>query len=110
EENGVLLFRELHLDDDAQVAFCKKLGDLEQEMVEISRRPGNPLADMLRSNVQWHIDGTSRDPILGKATVLSAKVVAPEGGETEFASTYAAYDDLSDEEKERYAKLRVVHS
>ena len=35
------------------------------------------------------------------ATVLSAHAVAASGGETEFASTYAAYDDLSDEEKER---------
>jgi alpha-ketoglutarate-dependent taurine dioxygenase len=44
------------------------------------------------------------------ATVLSAKAVAVSGGETEFASTYAAYDDLSNEEKQRLAPLRVVHS
>jgi alpha-ketoglutarate-dependent taurine dioxygenase len=37
-------------------------------------------------------------------------VVSVEGGETEFASTYAAYDDLSDDEKERYADFRVRHS
>ena len=42
--------------------------------------------------------------------MLSAKVVAPEGGETEFISTYAAYADLSDEEKERFENLRVFHS
>ena len=35
---------------------------------------------------------------------------AASGGETEFTSTYAAYDDLSDEEKERYLQLRVVHT
>ncbi len=34
----------------------------------------------------------------------------PRGGETEFASTYAAYDGLSDEEKEHVAALRVLHS
>jgi alpha-ketoglutarate-dependent taurine dioxygenase len=44
------------------------------------------------------------------ATVLTAKAVATTGGETEFASTYVAYDDLTDEEKERFARLRVVHS
>jgi len=44
------------------------------------------------------------------ATVLSARAVAEKGGETEFASTYAAYDDLDDGEKERFRKLRVVHS
>ena len=44
------------------------------------------------------------------ATVLSAKQVAESGGETEFANSYAAYDALSDAEKERYGSLRVVHS
>jgi alpha-ketoglutarate-dependent taurine dioxygenase len=57
----------------------------------------------------WHIDGAS-DDIPSKATLLSAHVLSGSGGETEFASCYAAYDDLSDEEKERYGKLRVVHS
>jgi alpha-ketoglutarate-dependent taurine dioxygenase len=55
------------------------------------------------------MDGT-QDPIPALATVISARVVADEGGETQFASTYVAYDDLSDEEKERYANIRVVHS
>jgi alpha-ketoglutarate-dependent taurine dioxygenase len=36
--------------------------------------------------------------------------VAESGGETEFASTYSAYDDLSDEEKERFSSVRVVHT
>ena len=44
------------------------------------------------------------------ATVLSAKAVADTGGETEFPSTYAAFDDLTDAEKERCIGLRVVHS
>ena len=44
------------------------------------------------------------------ATVLTAHDVADDGGETEFASTYAAYDDLSDDEKERFADVRVVHT
>ncbi|MDQ1578452.1 MAG: hypothetical protein QOE21_1139, partial [Microbacteriaceae bacterium] len=44
------------------------------------------------------------------ATVLSAIQVAERGGETEFASSYAAYDALSDNEREGYCSLRVVHS
>jgi alpha-ketoglutarate-dependent taurine dioxygenase len=44
------------------------------------------------------------------ATLLSAHAVAESGGETEFASTYTAFDDLTDEEKERCLALRVVHS
>ena len=44
------------------------------------------------------------------ATVLSALQVAEWGGETEFANSYAAYDALTDEEKDRFGSLRVVHS
>ena len=39
------------------------------------------------------------------ATVLSAKQVAVSGGETEFANSYAAYDALSDAEKQRYGRF-----
>ena len=66
-------------------------------------------AEYLKGAFFWHIDGAS-DDIPSKATLLSAHVLSESGGETEFASCYAAYDDLSDEEKERYGLLRVVHS
>ena len=69
----------------------------------------NPSAAYLRGTFDWHIDGCTDDiPIM--ATMLSAHAVAATGGETEFASTYAAYDDLTDDEKERYAAMRVVHT
>jgi alpha-ketoglutarate-dependent taurine dioxygenase len=116
EKHGVLLFRELHAGDEAQVAFCRKLGDLVRfpayripEVMEISFDPSNPNAEYFASNDYWHIDG-SLDDIPAKAGVLSAHVVAEVGGETEFASTYAAYDDLTDEEKERYAGMRAIHT
>ena len=116
EEHSVLLFRELHPGDQAQVAFGRKLGDLVRfpnypvpEVMEISFDPDNPNAEYFASNDYWHIDG-ALDDIPAKASVLSAHVTADEGGETEFASTYAAYDALSDEEKERYAGLRAVHT
>ncbi|MCV7062107.1 TauD/TfdA family dioxygenase [Mycolicibacterium vaccae] len=41
---------------------------------------------------------------------LGGASFAERGGETEFANSYAAYDALSDEEKRRYATLKVVHS
>ncbi len=117
EEHGVLVFRDLHIDDVTQVAFSKRLGRVETfgsgELPEIFRVTLDPAknraAAYLRGTFDWHIDGCTDDvPI--KATVLSAHAVAATGGETEFASTYAAYDDLSDDEQERVAALRVVHS
>ena len=108
EEHGVLVFRDLHVDDETQVAFSKRLDDVgKAEPAEpprifmVTLDPAkNPVADYLRGTFAWHIDG-AQDEVPTKATMLSAKVVATEGGETEFASTYAAYDDLENEEKER---------
>jgi alpha-ketoglutarate-dependent taurine dioxygenase len=117
DANGALVFRDLHLDDATQIAFSRKLGTVEvvgsgdpPEIFRVTLDPAkNPLADYLRGTFDWHIDGCTDDiPIM--ATVLSAHAVASAGGETEFASTYAAYDDLTDEEKERCLSLRVVHT
>jgi alpha-ketoglutarate-dependent taurine dioxygenase len=111
------VFRGLHIDDATQVAFSKTLGRVEvfgrgenPEIFRVTLDPAkNPAAEYLRGTFDWHIDGCTDDvPIM--ATLLSAHAVAESGGETEFASTYAAYDDLSDEEKQRYLALRVVHT
>ncbi len=119
EDHGVLVFRELNLDDMTQAAFCSKLGEIRlwpdnpiPEIFEISLNPENPYAKQLdpRGTINWHIDGTIDQRMPTKATILTAKVVAPKGGETEFASTYAAFDDLSAEDKQRCLKLHVVHS
>lgn len=119
DEHGVLLFRELRADDQTQVEFCRKLGPLNnfssmppyevEEIMEISFNPSNPTADYLKSNDYWHADGLL-DDMSAKAAVLSARVIAEEGGETEFASSYGAYDALPDEEKVKFADLRVVHT
>ena len=117
DENGVLVFRALHIDDATQVAFSKKLDDVGKpepaEPPTIYRVSLDPTktatADLLLGTFHWHIDG-AQDDVPTKATLLSGHVIAPEGGETEFASTYAAYDDLSADEKERFEGLRVVHT
>jgi alpha-ketoglutarate-dependent taurine dioxygenase len=117
ETNGALVFRGLDLDDEAQVAFSRKLGTVEKlgrgenpEIFLVTLDPDkNPAAAYLKGTFDWHIDGCTDDiPIM--ATMLSAHAVADSGGETEFASSYQAYEDLSDEEKARVESLRVVHT
>jgi alpha-ketoglutarate-dependent taurine dioxygenase len=117
EDHGVLVFRDLHIDDATQVAFSKRLGRVETfgsgefpEIFRVTLDPSkNRAAAYLRGTFDWHIDGCTDDvPIM--ATVLAAHAVAESGGETEFASTYAAYEDLADDEKDRLGSLRVVHS
>jgi alpha-ketoglutarate-dependent taurine dioxygenase len=121
EVNGVLVFRELDLEPETQVAFCQRIGELDYSeghhhvpgIYRVTRdTTKNSAAEYLKGTFHWHIDGCT--PLHGeppqKATLLSAKAVADSGGETEFASTYAAYDALSDDEKESFASLRVLHS
>jgi alpha-ketoglutarate-dependent taurine dioxygenase len=122
EDNGVLVFPGLGLTPEAQVAFCLRLGDIDHSSdghhpvagiypVTLDKSK-NASADYLRATFDWHIDGCTptNDECPQKATVLSAKQVAERGGETEFANSYAAYEAFSDEEKQRFGALRVVHS
>jgi alpha-ketoglutarate-dependent taurine dioxygenase len=122
EDNGVLVFPGLGLGPEAQVEFCRRLGEIDYSSdghhpvagiypVTLDKSK-NSSAAYLRATFDWHIDGCTptKDEYPQKATVLSAKQVAERGGETEFASSYGAYDALDDEEKQRLGALRVVHS
>lgn len=121
EANGVLVFRDLNIDPELQVAFCQRLGEVDfseghhpvRGIYRVTRDSSkNSAAEYLKGTFAWHIDGCT--PLNGeppqKATMLSALAVAESGGDTEFASTYAAYDALNGDEKERFASLRVLHS
>ena len=68
EANGVLVFKDLHVDDAAQVAFSRTLGDVvlfahldPPEIFRVTLDPAkNPAADYLRGTFDWHIDGMHR--------------------------------------------------
>jgi alpha-ketoglutarate-dependent taurine dioxygenase len=122
EENGLLVFPELGLDDAQQVAFAHRLGEpIGSGHTGAGRSDQNPeiyfvgFGDDLNNALyvkgafNWHLDG-STDEIPSKASLLSCRSLAREGGDTQFVSTYLAYDRLSDEDKERFASIRVVHS
>jgi alpha-ketoglutarate-dependent taurine dioxygenase len=117
DTHGVLVFKDLHVDDATQVAFSKLLGAVElfphnepPEIFRVTLDPSkNPVAAYLRGTFDWHIDGCTDDiPIM--ATVLSAHAVAETGGETEFASSYQAYESLTPEVQARAESTRVVHT
>jgi alpha-ketoglutarate-dependent taurine dioxygenase len=122
ECNGVLVFPGLNVNPEAQVAFCRRLGAVDHSsdghhpvagIYPITLDPSkNSSAAYLRATFDWHIDGCTPvgDECPQKATLLSAVQVAERGGETEFASSYTAYDALNDDEKQRYASLKVIHS
>jgi alpha-ketoglutarate-dependent taurine dioxygenase len=115
ERRGVLVFPQIKFTDEEQVAFTKTLGTFATEIrgEEIYKvtldTKANATADYLKGSLYWHIDGTmSKVPIL--ASILSAKVLSPTGGDTQFCNTYAAWNALPDEEKKKLEGLRVMHS
>lgn len=116
EHRGVLVFPQINFTDEEQVAFTQTLGTLatesrgEQVYNVTLDTSVNKQADYLKGSLYWHLDGTLNEvPIF--ASLLSSKVLPKNGGgDTEFCNTYAAYEDLPEDEKEELASLRVMHS
>ena len=123
-KHAVLVFPEQNIGADAQVVFAKRFGNLETlnpdgkpTAVAISNKTDDGSAlksddfryKTLRGNEGWHTD-SSYMPLAAKASILSAQVVPPEGGETEVADMRAAYDELNQEMKDRISDLEAYHS
>ncbi|HVY15479.1 MAG TPA: TauD/TfdA family dioxygenase [Rhodopila sp.] len=130
---AVLVFHGQHFDDDSQMAFSRRLGELEiSSGGEMSRpeerRTKIEVADIsnldqhnrLRGaddrkrlialgNRLWHSDASFR-AVPAKYSLLSARVVPGRGGNTEFADMRAAYDALDDATKAEIEDLVTEHS
>lgn len=113
EEHSVLVFRNQPITDELQVAFSRRFGPLETAKAA-SRGEGTPFSILTniepdgtlvppdhkealraRANQLWHTDSCFKIPP-ALASVLSARVVATTGGETEFVSMRQAWDSLDD--------------
>jgi alpha-ketoglutarate-dependent taurine dioxygenase len=114
EDRGVVFIRGVQMNDEQQLAFTRTLGrpgDNDVGMiykVTFDKRENPTHADYNYGNFSWHIDRTDTD-LPPFATILNAKRLTTTGGETEFANTYAAYEDLPEEDKRLIDDLRVVH-
>lgn len=119
DRHGVVVYREAHIEDADLVAFSRMLGDVVvpkvndpgeyPEVAQITMDPTQSvLASVRAGNFLWHIDGT-HDEQPQKGTLLVAREVDPAGGDTEFATTYAAYEALPADEKATIENLNVVH-
>ncbi|MFM5929324.1 MAG: TauD/TfdA dioxygenase family protein [Novosphingobium sp.] len=120
EDRGVLVFPELDLSDAEQVQFSNSLGGNADELagqnqdavfkVSLDEKAQHRnVVEYLKGSLFWHIDGTM-NPIPIRASMLTAKVLAPEGGDTLFANTATSYADLPEDRKAEIEGLRVVHS
>jgi alpha-ketoglutarate-dependent taurine dioxygenase len=128
DERGVLLFRGLHADDGELRAIARTLGDLriggskrgadgktltegDEGLLKVSLDPKvNPeYARFLPGNHLWHMDGTYEE-VPPLATLFTPYRLSKTGGDTMFANTYAAFEDLPAEEQAELEVLRVVHT
>jgi alpha-ketoglutarate-dependent taurine dioxygenase len=111
---GVLVFKQLNISDENQVAFARLLGSLREEgkrgIFKITfDKEANQHPDYVKGTFLWHMDATHDDvPVF--ASLLSGRKLSPTGGQTEFANSYAAYEDLPQETRERIGALKVLHS
>ncbi len=124
ETAGVLVFPQLNLTDKEQLAFTDKFGERvnfsktvpggkdadEADVYKITLdKKVNTEPDYVLGTFFWHMDGVTIDQPLPKATFLSARKLSATGGQTEFASTIAAYEGLSEARKAEIADLKVIH-
>ena len=114
-ENLVIFFRDQQLTPEQHLALGRRFGDLHVHPAA-PHAPGIPELmiihadkDSPRANGEgWHSD-VSCDPEPPMGTILYIKECPPAGGDTLFASMYAAYEALSDRMKAYLAGLTAVH-
>jgi taurine dioxygenase len=113
--HSVLFFREQELTAEAQKALGSRLGELHLHPAAGSL-DGHPEVMIIHADERskvvagngWHTD-VSCDERPPMATILRLVTVPPTGGDTLFASMYAAYDALSEPMKAFLAPLSAVH-
>jgi len=130
---AVLVFHDQKLTDEQQMTFSRNFGALEDArggnigrpedrrlevgMNDVSNlgKDGRPMDRESRQrlfnlgNMLWHSDSSFR-AIPAKYSLLSARVVNPTGGNTEFADMRAAYDTLDAATKALIEDLVCEHS
>ena len=118
----VLVIRDQELTPEAQIAFSRRFGPLEDQLNAHYTVEGYPEVLVLSNDIKdgkpvglidggdfWHSDSSHRDrPSM--ATMLYAVKNPDQGGDTEFANMYAAYETLPEDLKRRIAGLKGVHA
>jgi alpha-ketoglutarate-dependent 2,4-dichlorophenoxyacetate dioxygenase len=130
EEHSVLLFRGQQIGDEEQIAFTRRFGPLETTIrtinsvakvaPEISYLANVDADDQLipkgdkrnlfnAGNQMWHSDSSFKR-VPAHASLLAAREVPPEGGETEFASMRVGYERLPEATQRLLDGKVAIHS
>lgn len=112
-EHKVLVFRDVHLDDEGQQRFARRFGPLTSAHPTVPAVPGVPNvlpvdSELSKAN-HWHTDVTF---VLNppQASTLRSITVPPYGGETLIANSATAYRDLPRVLRDFADTLWAVHT
>ena len=133
DQFGVLVFRDQRLTDDTQMAFSRNFGDLELATGDLNFHQGRRLASAHMNDISnlgldnqvlardsrrrlfslgnrlWHSDSSFKE-VPAKFSLLLARIIPGNGGNTEFADMRAAYDALDTDLKAECEDLICEHS
>ena len=130
--HAVVVIRDQRIDDEQQLAFAQAMGPLEPSVavvdVHLQRLKHREFADISNlevdgsilkaddrrrmfnlGNMLWHSDSSFK-ATPAKHSMLHARVIPPEGGNTEFADMRAAWDALPVQTKTLIEPLICDHS
>jgi alpha-ketoglutarate-dependent 2,4-dichlorophenoxyacetate dioxygenase len=128
ENFSVLVFPNQNLDDESQIDFSRRFGELEKTQGHIANNftvkhvseisnldPDGKLmaADDPRllfriGQRNWHSDSSFKR-VPAKASLLHARKLPPDGGDTQFSSLRAAYDALPAQRKRGLEGKVAIH-
>ncbi|MFT6582036.1 MAG: alpha-ketoglutarate-dependent 2,4-dichlorophenoxyacetate dioxygenase [Alphaproteobacteria bacterium] len=127
DEHGIIVLPDQIIDDDQQITYSRNFGELETS-IRFNRDGGStrpelsyignvdkngdlyPIGDErgLPGTERWHSDSSFRT-VPAYASLLSARIVPPTGGETEFADLRGAWDALPADMQNRAKGQTVIH-
>ena len=128
EEHSALLFRDQRLDDAAHLRLARMFGPIEDrtaderkegeafKVPEVSnlRADGSVTSEMdlhtlhLKANMLWHIDSTFL-PVPALTNILVARIFTDKGGETQLASSRAAWVEMPESLRSQIRGKRFWH-
>jgi len=113
---GVVFFRDQQLTPDQHIEFARRWGKINVNRFFQAVETHPIIAEVRkeahqRENIgsSWHTDH-SYDQVPAMGSILYAREVPSVGGDTLFASMYAAYDALSDGLKQMLSTMNAEHS
>ncbi len=132
-QHGVLVFRKTCLKDESHIAFAKQFGELDDitpyikagrphrlaydELFDVSNvdmagqveNPDTPRGQANRGNSIFHVDSSFNPRRAGYSLLLAHQLPPPgNGGQTAFADTRAAFEDLPSDLKDKLIKKNYV--